>query len=39
MKEIIYFVIFLVIFVVRPTGLFGLGRGSEQARPRCCFPT
>ena len=29
MKEIVYFVIFLVILVVRPTGLFGLGRGSE----------
>lgn len=28
-KELVYFVIFLVILVVRPTGLFGLGRGSE----------
>ena len=29
MKEVVYFAIFLVILVVRPTGLFGLGRGSE----------
>ena len=29
MKEIVYFVIFLAVLVVRPTGLFGLGRGSE----------
>lgn len=29
LKEVVYFVIFLVILIVRPTGLFGLGRGSE----------
>jgi branched-chain amino acid transport system permease protein len=29
LKEVVYFVIFLVILTVRPTGLFGLGRGSE----------
>lgn len=29
LKEVVYFIIFLVILVVRPTGLFGLGRGSE----------
>lgn len=29
LKEVVYFAIFLVILVVRPTGLFGLGRGSE----------
>ncbi|HYD70282.1 branched-chain amino acid ABC transporter permease [Azospirillum sp.] len=29
LKEVVYFGIFLVLLVVRPTGLFGLGRGSE----------
>lgn len=29
LKEVIYFLVFLAILVVRPTGLFGLGRGSE----------
>lgn len=29
LKEVVYFVIFIVILVVRPTGFFGLGRGSE----------
>ena len=29
LKEVVYFVIFLIILTVRPTGLFGLGRGSE----------
>lgn len=29
LKEVIYFVIFLGILTIRPTGLFGLGRGSE----------
>jgi branched-chain amino acid transport system permease protein len=29
LKEVVYFAIFLVILIVRPTGLFGLGRGSE----------
>ncbi|AKQ54041.1 branched-chain amino acid ABC transporter permease [Bordetella hinzii] len=29
LKEIVYFAIFLLILVLRPTGLFGLGRGSE----------
>lgn len=29
LKEVVYFGIFLLILVVRPTGLFGLGRGSE----------
>ncbi|RAR50176.1 amino acid/amide ABC transporter membrane protein 1 (HAAT family) [Paraburkholderia unamae] len=29
MKEVVYFAIFLVILILRPTGLFGLGRGSE----------
>lgn len=29
LKEVVYFLIFLVILTLRPTGLFGLGRGSE----------
>lgn len=29
LKEVVYFLIFLGILVVRPTGLFGAGRGSE----------
>lgn len=29
LKEVMYFIVFLAILVVRPTGLFGLGRGSE----------
>lgn len=29
LKEVVYFVVFLAILIVRPTGLFGLGRGSE----------
>ncbi|ROZ61408.1 branched-chain amino acid ABC transporter permease, partial [Ramlibacter sp. WS9] len=29
LKEVVYFIVFLVILIVRPTGLFGLGRGSE----------
>ncbi|AKU12209.1 branched-chain amino acid ABC transporter permease [Azoarcus sp. CIB] len=29
LKEVVYFVIFILILVVRPTGLLGLGRGSE----------
>lgn len=29
LKEVVYFIVFLAILVVRPTGLFGLGRGSE----------
>lgn len=29
LKEVVYFVVFLIILIVRPTGLFGLGRGSE----------
>ena len=29
LKEVVYFGIFLLILVFRPTGLFGLGRGSE----------
>jgi branched-chain amino acid transport system permease protein len=29
MKELVYFLIFIGILVMRPTGLFGLGRGSE----------
>lgn len=29
LKEVVYFVLFLVILVARPTGLLGLGRGSE----------
>lgn len=29
LKEVVYFLIFLAILIVRPTGLFGLGRGSE----------
>lgn len=29
LKEVVYFVIFLLILTLRPTGLFGLGRGSE----------
>lgn len=29
LKEVVYFVIFILILVFRPTGLFGSGRGSE----------
>lgn len=29
LKEVVYFVLFLVILITRPTGLLGLGRGSE----------
>lgn len=29
LKEVVYFLVFLTILIVRPTGLFGLGRGSE----------
>ncbi|PQA80475.1 branched-chain amino acid ABC transporter permease [Limnohabitans sp. TS-CS-82] len=29
LKEVVYFLVFLVILIIRPTGLFGLGRGSE----------
>lgn len=29
LKEVVYFVIFILILVFRPTGLFGAGRGSE----------
>lgn len=29
LKEVVYFVMFVLILVLRPTGLFGLGRGSE----------
>ncbi len=28
-KEVVYFGLFLVILIARPTGLFGFGRGSE----------
>ncbi|WP_271270884.1 branched-chain amino acid ABC transporter permease [Aliamphritea hakodatensis] len=29
LKEVVYFLIFLCILILRPTGLFGAGRGSE----------
>jgi branched-chain amino acid transport system permease protein len=29
LKEVVYFILFLVILITRPTGLLGLGRGSE----------
>lgn len=29
LKEVIYFIIFIIILIARPTGLFGLGRGAE----------
>lgn len=29
LKEVVYFAIFILILAFRPTGLFGLGRGSE----------
>jgi len=29
LREVVYFLIFIIILIVRPTGLFGLGRGSE----------
>lgn len=29
LKEVAYFIIFIFVLIVRPTGLFGLGRGSE----------
>ena len=29
LKEVVYFVLFLITLVTKPTGLLGLGRGSE----------
>jgi branched-chain amino acid transport system permease protein len=29
LKEVVYFALFIVILIVKPTGLFGLGRGTE----------
>jgi branched-chain amino acid transport system permease protein len=29
LKEVVYFILFLIILVTKPTGLLGLGRGSE----------
>jgi branched-chain amino acid transport system permease protein len=29
LKEVVYFMLFLIILVTKPTGLLGLGRGSE----------
>lgn len=29
LKEVVYFPIFIGILILRPTGLLGLGRGSE----------
>jgi branched-chain amino acid transport system permease protein len=29
LKEVVYFLIFIIILIARPTGLFGLGRGAE----------
>lgn len=29
MKEVVYFTIFIAILIFKPTGLFGLGRGTE----------
>lgn len=29
LKEVVYFIIFIGILIFRPTGLFGLGKGSE----------
>jgi branched-chain amino acid transport system permease protein len=29
LKEVVYFILFIVILVFRPTGLLGAGRGSE----------
>ncbi len=29
LKEVVYFLLFLIILVTKPTGLLGLGRGSE----------
>lgn len=29
LKEVVYFAIFIVILIARPTGLFGMGKGSE----------
>ena len=29
LKEVVYFAIFIAILVFKPTGLFGLGRGTE----------
>lgn len=29
LKEVVYFAIFLIILIFKPTGLFGLGRGTE----------
>ena len=29
LKEVVYFIIFIIILIARPTGLFGLGRGAE----------
>jgi branched-chain amino acid transport system permease protein len=29
LKEVVYFIIFIAILIIRPTGLFGLGRGAD----------
>lgn len=29
LKEVVYFLIFIAILIVRPTGLFGLGKGAD----------
>lgn len=29
LKEVVYFALFIVILIFKPTGLFGLGRGTE----------
>ena len=29
LKEVVYFALFLLILIFKPTGLFGLGRGTE----------
>lgn len=34
LKEAVYFIIFILILVLKPTGLFGLGRGSEEVGMR-----
>jgi len=33
LKESVYFIIFILVLVFRPSGLFGLGRGSEELGP------
>lgn len=30
LKEVVYFIIFILVLLIRPSGIFGLGKGSEE---------